>query len=62
MQEELPRILEDVPLNKRGCMYFQHDELLLILHVKLEISWTMVSLGDGSDVAVPTIGQPGLQT
>jgi len=24
LQEELPRILEDVPLNKRGRMYFQH--------------------------------------
>ena len=25
LQEELPRLLEDVPLNKRGHMYFQHD-------------------------------------
>jgi len=25
LQEELPRPLEDVPLNKRGRMYFQHD-------------------------------------
>jgi len=25
LQEELPRLLEDVPLNKRGLMYFQHD-------------------------------------
>jgi len=25
LQEELPRLVEDVPLNKRGCMYFQHD-------------------------------------
>jgi len=25
LQEELPRLLEDVPLNKRGSMYFQHD-------------------------------------
>jgi len=25
LQEELPRILEDVPLNKRGRIYFQHD-------------------------------------
>jgi len=25
LQEELPRLMEDVPLNKRGCMYFQHD-------------------------------------
>jgi len=37
-------------------------ELLLIFHVKLEISWTIFSLGDESEVAVPTIGQPGLQT
>jgi len=25
LQEEFPRLLEDVPLNKRGHMYFQHD-------------------------------------
>jgi len=25
LQEELPRLLEDVPLNKQGHMYFQHD-------------------------------------
>jgi len=25
LEEELPRLLEDVPLNKRGRMYFQHD-------------------------------------
>jgi len=25
LQEELPRLLEDVPLNKRGSMYLQHD-------------------------------------
>jgi len=25
LQEEVPRLLEDVPLNKRGRMYFQHD-------------------------------------
>ena len=36
-------------------------ELLLILHAKLEISLAVVSLGNGSDVAVPTIGQPGIQ-
>jgi len=24
LQEEMPRLMEDVPLNKRGCMYFQH--------------------------------------
>ena len=37
-------------------------ELLLIFHAKLEISWTIVSLSDGSEMAVPTNGQPGLQT
>jgi len=25
LQEDLPRIFENVPLNKRGRMYFQHD-------------------------------------
>ena len=25
LEEELPRFLEDVPLNKRGRIYFQHD-------------------------------------
>ena len=25
LQEELPHIFEDMLLNKRGCMYFQHD-------------------------------------
>jgi len=25
LQEELPQLLEDVPLNKRGLIYFQHD-------------------------------------
>ena len=25
LREELPRLLEDVPLNKRGPMYLQHD-------------------------------------
>ena len=25
LQDELPRLLEDVPLDKRGRMYFQHD-------------------------------------
>jgi len=61
LQEELPRLLEDVPLNKRGRISNMMG-LLLILHVKLEIFWTVVSLGDGSGVAVPTVGQPGLQT
>jgi hypothetical protein len=62
LQEELLWLLENVPLNKRGLMYFQHAELLLIFHVKLELFWTVVSLGNGWAVAVPTIGQPGLQT
>ena len=25
LEEELPRLLEDVPVNKRGRMYFEHD-------------------------------------
>ena len=25
LQEELPQLLEDVPLDKRSSMYFQHD-------------------------------------
>jgi len=37
LQEELPRLLEDVPLNKRGRIS-NMMELLLILHVKLQIS------------------------
>ena len=37
LQEELPRLLEDVPLNKRGLRISNMTELL-ILHVKLEIS------------------------
>ena len=48
-------------INKVVCIS-NMTEHLLILHVKLEISWTVVSVGDGSDMAVPTIGQPGLQT
>jgi len=35
---------------------------LLVVHVKLDISKTSISLGDRSDVAVPTIGQPRLHT
>ena len=59
LQEELSRLLEDVPLNKRSRMNFQHDGAPPILHGKLEISWTIVSLGDWSDVAVRTIGPRG---
>ena len=35
LQEELPRLLEDVPLDKRSLMFLQHDRALLILHVEL---------------------------
>ena len=38
LQEELPRLLEDLPLNKRGRMYFQHDGARPHFHMKLEIS------------------------
>ena len=37
-QEELPRGLEDVPLNKRRCIYFQHDGAPFNIHMNLEIS------------------------
>jgi hypothetical protein len=54
---------------RRMCLWINEvlhtsntTELLLIFHMKLEISWTIISLGDGSEVAVPTIGQPGVQT
>jgi len=35
---------------------------LLVVHVKFDTSKMSVSLGDRSDVAVPTIGQPRLHT
>jgi len=39
LQEELPRLLEDVPLKKNEVICISNmTELLLILHVKLEIS------------------------
>jgi len=63
LQEELPPLLEDVPLNKQGHIYFQHDGAPP--HFSCEVRNFLnyiVSLGDGSDVVVPTIGQPGLQT
>ena len=61
LREEFPRISDDVPLNKRGRMYLQHDGAP---HSSREVRnfLTIVSLGNGSDVAVPTIGQPGLRT
>jgi hypothetical protein len=61
LQKELPRPLEDVPWNKRGRIYFQ-NKVASLFHVKLDNFWTIASLGDVSDVAVFTIGQPGLQT
>jgi len=38
LQEELPRLLEDVSLNKRGLCTSNMTELFLILYVTLEIS------------------------
>ena len=46
-------------INEVVCIFNMTE--LLIFHVKLEDSCTVVSLGHGSAVAVPTIGQPGLQ-
>ena len=52
----------------RMCLYINEvvcisntTEILLILRMKLEISLTIVSLGDGLDVAVHTNSQLGLQ-
>ena len=36
LQEELPRLLEEAPLNKRGRMYCQHDGAPPHFHVKLK--------------------------
>jgi hypothetical protein len=60
LQEEFPHLLEDVFLNKQGCMYFQHDTAPPPF--KFQISVTIISLGDGSGTAVTTIGQPDLHT
>ena len=38
LQEELPQLLENVTLNKRGRVILSMMELLLNFHVKLEIS------------------------
>jgi len=38
LKEELPQLLEDVPLNKRSRIISNTTELLLILHVELQIS------------------------
>jgi hypothetical protein len=35
---------------------------LLMFHLKLEIFLMIDSLRDGSDMVVPKIGEPGLQT
>ena len=54
--------MKDVPLNKRGRMYFQSDGALPHFSCELKISVTIVSLDGGLSVGVPTIGQPGLET
>ena len=38
LQEELPQLLEDVPLDKRCLCISNTTELLLILHFELQIS------------------------
>ena len=62
LQEEWPWLLEDMPLNKRGRMYFQHDGAPPHSSCEVRNFPNYVSLGDGTDVVVHTIGQPGLQT
>ena len=62
LQVELPRLLEDVPFNKRSRMYFQHHGAPPHSSREVRIFLNCRSLGDGSDVVVLTIGQPGLQT
>ena len=48
LQEDLPRIFEDVPLNKRGRMYFQHDGAPPhFLPHEVRYFLTYISLGDG---------------
>ena len=62
LQEELPRHLEDVPLNKRSRMFFQHDgapphsssEVRNFLKYRFPGEW----IGRGG----PHNCQPGLQT
>jgi len=62
LQEELPRLLDDVPLNKRGRMYFQHEgapphssrEIRKFLNYRFPGQW----IGRGG----PHNCQPGLQT
>jgi len=61
LQKELPRLLEDVPLNKRGRMYFQNNGAPPRFSREVR-NFLIIPLGDVSDVAVSTIGQPGLQT
>ena len=62
LQKELPQLLEYVPLDKRRRMYFQHYGASPHSSRGVTNFLTILSLCDGSDVAVPTIGQPGLQT
>ena len=62
LEEELPQLLEDVPLDKRSHMYFQHDGAYPHSSRGVTNFLNYRSPGDGSDVAVPTIGQLGLQT
>ena len=62
LQEELPQLLEDVPLNKRGHMYFKHDGAPP--HSSREVGNFLNSRFPGQwigHVAVHTIGQPDLQ-
>jgi hypothetical protein len=57
---ELLQLLVDVPLNKQGHICTTNVTEHLTFHVKLEIFVMIISLGDGSAVMVPTIGQQGL--
>ena len=62
LQEELPRLLEDVPLNERSRIYFQNDGAFH--HSSSEVTNFPKSRFPGRwiDVAVHTIVQPGLLT
>jgi len=57
LQEELPQLLEDVPLNKQGRMYFQHDGAPP--HSSREVRNFLNSCFPGRWIGR---GQPGLQT
>ena len=60
--EDLSQLLEDVLFDKRSHIYFQHDGTPP--HSSRGVTNFLIYRfpGDGSDVAVPTIDQPGLQT